>query len=187
MCFFGAKHKVYNYSFYGVWRKLLLVFAKGESVAFFLHPSVVSVLFNIVHNHTSASQQELFQLAHKCPVLCNLIAAFPEYKIPDFSFNVFDAMLSICVKYYSWLYVVHPDSHLISLQNQPVATITARVALERYPSTVCTEEIIPELAPNVSGCNWLWPKIQNSRQYSPYMKLTTAAGELQTVIDNSTH
>ena len=187
MCFSGAKHKVYNYSFYGVWRKLLLVFAKGESVAFFLHSSVVPVLSNIVNNHTSASQQELFQLAHRCPVLCNLIAAFPEYKIPDFSFNVFDAMLFICVKCYPWLYVVHLDSHLISLQNQPVATTTAHVALKGFPNTVCTEKIISEPDPNVSGCNWLWPKIQNSRQYSPYMKLTTAAGELQTVIDNSTH
>jgi hypothetical protein len=190
--FSGDRQKVYNYSFYGIWKKLLLVFAKGESVAFFLHPSIVPVLSNIVHNKVSATVEDLFQFAHKCPVLCNLIAALPDHKIPDFAFGMFDKVLAICAKSYPWLYTFDESKSdsmpSIILQEAPSTTSTSRVHLEGFAKSVCTEPIIPEPLPEVSGCNWLWPKIRTSKVYTPYIRSETANSQtLQSVIDNSTH
>lgn len=184
----GTRNQVYNYSFYGIWKKLLLVFAKGESVAFFINPSIVIVLYGIVHNAQQVTPEVLSILAQNCPVLCNLFCAFSQHQIPAYALSMFEQLLAICIKSYPWLYKVDETAKTIELLGNSIAPPKGKIPLEGFAETVCTATIIPEPSPVVSGCNWLWPKIRQGKMYEPYMEPveTPTPRPLQAVNNSST-
>ena len=133
----GHFQKVYRYSFYGVWKVLLSVFATGEKLQFFLHPKVVVHLHNyLLHKITVV--QFVSSCTELCLLLCNILSTLQAKELPAHVHKLLSAMVSICRKAYLWLYTVADDDllQLCKPQTQPQSETTR-------------EDIQPEL----SGAN----------------------------------
>lgn len=125
LLFSGAKQKVYNYSFYGIWKHLLQVFAKRESVAFLVSPSLVPVLQSFLLSGV-LSQEYGYYFSQLCPILANLFAAL-QNTIPPFAHALFEKIVYICVSTYPWLYSTCDQSTnttLGSVNNNVLQTTT---------------------------------------------------------------
>jgi hypothetical protein len=133
LSFSGNKKKVYSYCFYGIWAKLLNVFAKGESVVFLIHPVVIPVVTKFVYT-LQLDDGGISSLADRCPILCTLFSALPGKELPAYAFPLFHQILTICVNTYKWLYQPQPGV-------QPVPPVVPPAVPQTNEMDVASDDI----------------------------------------------
>jgi hypothetical protein len=189
--FSGTKKKVYHYTFYGVWVKLLGIFAKGEAINFLIHPSVVPIVNTFVHTN-KLTEDAVRELAGKCPLLCHLFVTLPNKQLPVYAVPLFQQMIDICTSSYPWLYEnnLSPQrSPQLVLKTPTYIGVTNPVtdSSHGFASTICTEPVIDEAASVVSGASYpFWPKLRNTHIYTGRDKVSKTLGSLQTAEHNTT-
>lgn len=107
----GRRMKVTNFSFYGIWKSLLAVFASSDSLAFFLSPIVVCIVSEYVHTGVLTTDM-MTVLTLRCPVLGSLFSIFGADGIPVYAHKMFTRVVAICQTSLPFLYHENADGVL---------------------------------------------------------------------------
>ena len=156
----GTRHRVFAYSFYGCWNKILQLIAYGESISLIIPPPVVVALHNTIqHDHRYGD--EIIELcSNTAPIIADLLHALVDRKIPDYSKDLLQQMLDICIAAYPWLYKQEQDG-LLSLEDyQPPEEAV----------------VLPQELPSTESGKWwghVWPQLRSSHLYPGYDQITS--------------
>ena len=129
----GTKKRLYTYSFVGIWRPLLQVWASKDSIQFFLHPYVVCVMKSILANSVMTSGMAHL-LSQICPVMHNLCAILSidgKVNIPLFAHSAIEYLLDAAISCHPTLYT--DDGQGLLGYDDPVRTMSADVIPQQPP------------------------------------------------------
>src|SRR5262245_19079504 len=117
-----APMEVVNYSFPGIWRDFIVLFASATSAAWIIRPAAIPLLLHIIESQTyeASSHKELNMF---CPPLASLLLELNP--IPPALFNLLQSIIQVVETSY-------PQTHFAP---HPAAWIAV------LPSTTADEEI----------------------------------------------